>query len=681
MTKMEVELSSPLINQHVDVPQSNGTDVKVENSHQHVHVHGLACQHDHNNNHEQHASAPWQSEFAIPSTPHVRKNALVTLLRSGSYSDFEKLVTYMVDEAMEEDALHEFDPDGVTLVHWAAKREDTINFLELLHGKGLNLHLPTRNKLKMYPIHWAASEGLISIVSWFLRQNVDDPVNVLGARDASGCTPLLAAAQNCHVDMVAYLIQKGADPGAMDDSKDSALHWGAYKGASSVVGLLLHLDSCACYLDMPDTFGQTPLHLASVRGNTEVVQYLLYDAGSKAFGIQDKKGRTPLDLAMRKGHESCIIILQDHGKELQANFSLHGRARKWFKELCSLSDWNVWFQGGAMGDVGGQNHRVPYILVVFTMIVGESMYPMRFFLNGENYALIADLGGLHMFAFACNVLMWIFFYLTSTTNPGVLEVQHRKTSFDHTATNKSSKARRFRLTKATSQLSDLTARLEEQYVEVIENMGNFGDEDLTRDKKQGKKYDEPPQLCHSCHIVKPPRSKHCRVNRKCVLVFDHYCPFVGNAIGMYNHLYFVLYLLFVVMSVICGVYSAITYSNRIPAIDWYVCIVSMYITVFGVFVAVLFLNHVLVLGANLTTNERLNSSRYEHYWDNQGGFLNPWNKGCCTNFYNRIFPSNDLFILPNTINDSHGCCASSNHNSCSRNRSTLNDLELLNDIV
>mmetsp|Transcript_12828 Transcript_12828/g.19448 ORF Transcript_12828/g.19448 Transcript_12828/m.19448 type:complete len:687 (+) Transcript_12828:88-2148(+) len=686
MTKMEVELSSPLLNQqNADVPQSSVADVKAEiYQQQHHHHHGPACQHGHHNNHAHNhdhdqASMIWQSEFAIPSTPYDRKCALVTLLRSGSYSDFEKLVAYMVDEVMEEDALHELDQDGATLVHWAAKREDTIKFLELLHEKGLNLHLPTQNKLKMYPIHWAASEGLIFIVAWFIRHQLNDPgVNPLQARDASGCTPLLVAAQNGHVDMVAYMIQKGADPGAIDDSKDSALHWGAYKGTSSIVGLLLHLDSSASFLDIPDAFGQTPLHLASVRGNTEVVQYLLYDAGSKAFSIPDKKGRTPLDLAIRKGHNSCIMILEEHEKERMANFSLRGRANKWFKELCSLSDWKVWVQGGAMGDVGGQNNRVPFLLVVFTMIVGESVYPMRFF-SSENYALLADLGGLHMFAFVCNVLMWVFFYLTNTTNPGVLENRNKKTTFAYGSKNQ----RKFRYSSTTSGLSDFTARLEERYIEAIENMGNFGDEDVAKNPMHGKKYVDPPQLCHSCHIVKPPRSKHCRVNRKCVLVFDHYCPFVSNAIGMYNHLYFVLYLFFVDLSVVCVVYTTFIFSRRIPDFDWYTCIVSMYITVFGVCVAVLFLSHIAALGTNLTTNEQINLRRYEYFWDSQGRFRNPWNRGFCTNIYDRIFPNNALFILPDNFDALQaGCCASSNHNSCGDgNRNTMNDMEVLDDIV
>ena len=51
-------------------------------------------------------------------------------------------------------------------------------------------------------------------------------------------------------------------------------------------------------------------------------------------------------------------------------------------------------------------------------------------------------------------------------------------------------------------------------------------------------------LCHSCHIVRPTRSKHCRVLNKCILLFDHHCPFVGTTIGLYNYRYFYAFVFF-----------------------------------------------------------------------------------------------------------------------------------------
>lgn len=57
-----------------------------------------------------------------------------------------------------------------------------------------------------------------------------------------------------------------------------------------------------------------------------------------------------------------------------------------------------------------------------------------------------------------------------------------------------------------------------------------------------------PQLCVSCRIVRPLRAKHCSVTDRCIEVYDHFCPWVGNAIGKGNRHYFLLFVWFEVSS-------------------------------------------------------------------------------------------------------------------------------------
>ncbi|GMG14567.1 unnamed protein product [Phytophthora fragariaefolia] len=62
-------------------------------------------------------------------------------------------------------------------------------------------------------------------------------------------------------------------------------------------------------------------------------------------------------------------------------------------------------------------------------------------------------------------------------------------------------------------------------------------------------YDEKLHLCLTCLHKRPLRGKHCAELNSCIAKFDHYCPFVVNAVGARNHTAFLGFLFSAVLSI------------------------------------------------------------------------------------------------------------------------------------
>lgn len=51
------------------------------------------------------------------------------------------------------------------------------------------------------------------------------------------------------------------------------------------------------------------------------------------------------------------------------------------------------------------------------------------------------------------------------------------------------------------------------------------------------------RYCAKCKSIRPPRAHHCSICGRCVLRMDHHCPWVGNCVALYNHKYFLNFVL------------------------------------------------------------------------------------------------------------------------------------------
>lgn len=113
-------------------------------------------------------------------------------------------------------------------------------------------------------LHLAAMHGHLACMKLLVEKygfNVD-----LTAED--GCTPLQAAAnnenENCALDCVYYLLDKGANPSLGNNEGTTALHQAASQGHLTILKLLI--DSGAT-VDCRDNNGHIPLDLAQLWGH------------------------------------------------------------------------------------------------------------------------------------------------------------------------------------------------------------------------------------------------------------------------------------------------------------------------------------------------------------------------------------------------------------------------------
>ncbi len=142
------------------------------------------------------------------------------------------------------------------------KNNDVVRYL-LSAGISPNIRTPKGNT----PLHEGAKMGFDFIVRDLLASGAD-----YSALNQQGNSPLFLSAENGHVDVVAQLHQKG-DPGTNINYRQ-----------------------------------QSPLHVAIMNNHINVSRYLI-DEMNLDIGEVDDLGRTPLDLAYMKGNDDLIAYL------------------------------------------------------------------------------------------------------------------------------------------------------------------------------------------------------------------------------------------------------------------------------------------------------------------------------------------------------------------------------------
>uniref|UniRef100_A0ACD5ZAN3 Uncharacterized protein n=1 Tax=Avena sativa TaxID=4498 RepID=A0ACD5ZAN3_AVESA len=154
----------------------------------------------------------------------------------------------------------------------------------------------------------AAANGRAHVCR-FLVRDLGIPVD---SRSSSGDTPLLLAATFRHTATAACLLERGADPRALDSGGHAPLHWAAYNGDRELATLLLQRGADAGAASPRGT----ALQVAASRAHADVVAVLLL------YGADPNKVAdivfTPLLSSIVAGSLECMKLLIEAGANVNA---------------------------------------------------------------------------------------------------------------------------------------------------------------------------------------------------------------------------------------------------------------------------------------------------------------------------------------------------------------------------
>ncbi len=179
--------------------------------------------------------------------------------------------------------------------------QDVVNLIKL----GVNAHLMEGIEVKPYqsehntPLHLAASHGYLDIVKYLLKKGAK-----IGVKNRKGQTALHLAVLNAHKDVIQYLVQEGADINAIENEGDTPLSWAAYRRQAGVVQQLVHLGAD---IHSKNKMGNTALHWAAEKGYKDIVELLL-ELGANPNDVNNDRN-TPLLLATQNGHIDTVKFL------------------------------------------------------------------------------------------------------------------------------------------------------------------------------------------------------------------------------------------------------------------------------------------------------------------------------------------------------------------------------------
>jgi ankyrin len=199
---------------------------------------------------------------------------------------------------------------GSTPIFIVSEKGDSCDLLELLlqHGADVNIQ---EHEYGYALIHIASQNGNLKILGTLLGDSMCN----FELFDFNGNTALSIATIFNREDCVEFLLQKRANKFCVNKWRNTLLYAAALEGSIKSMNKLF--PSLSKIVDIPNNIGLTPLHIATIRGNTLCTK-LLIENGAKV-NSRTKNGQTPLHCAATNNNiQDTILLLLTNGAIINA---------------------------------------------------------------------------------------------------------------------------------------------------------------------------------------------------------------------------------------------------------------------------------------------------------------------------------------------------------------------------
>ena len=148
------------------------------------------------------------------------------------------------------------------------------------------------------PLHYAAHNGRLEVVKYFLSELVCDPMS---RTNNDGYTALHFACSNGHLNIAQYLIKETNCIASCENNNGfTPLHCACSYGHLNIAQYLIKETNCIASCE--NNNGLTPLHCACSNGHLDIARYLLREENCNPNCAESKIGGMPLHFACSNGH-------------------------------------------------------------------------------------------------------------------------------------------------------------------------------------------------------------------------------------------------------------------------------------------------------------------------------------------------------------------------------------------